>query len=369
MTQEQETSMKIGVIGNWGHHGAVLDETDRMPEASAVGIAPGFDAEDLTSLETRYAGTATRYADHRTMLSEKRPDVVIISTRLDRIAGLAADAAHAGCHTICEKPLAVTHEDLARLWRAITSCRTQCIAMLPNRNQPVLAAARRAVESGRIGEVKLLNARKSYKFSGPRSGWIARRVSYGGTLPWIGIHALDFIDSIIPVPITSLSAMHGNVAHPEDPECEDVCTMNLRLEGGALATVSVDYLRPGSANSHGDDWLRIVGTEGSIEAAMERNQCTVIDRDGHGEIADFSERLPYYAPIIRGFPAPGSAGPAEATARSFYLTHVALRARDAADTGTIVSDLTPPWGRDLGKFNRHTAACDASNHLPRRIHE
>ena len=338
--------MKIGVIGNWGHHGAVLEETDAMPDVSVVGLAPGFEGEDLSSLETRYARTATRYADHHAMLAEERPDVVIISTRLDRSAGLAADAAQAGCHAVCEKPLATTHEDLARLWHAVTSCRTQCIAMLPNRNQPVLAAARRAVESGRIGEVKLLNARKSYKFSGPRTGWIATRAGYGGTLPWIGIHALDFIDSVVPVPFASLSALHGNVAHPADPECEDVCTMNLRLESGALATVSVDYLRPASAGSHGDDWLRIVGTDGSIEAAMERNECLVIDRDGHGRIAEFGERQPYYAPIIRGFPAAGSAGPAEVTRRSFYLTHVALCARDAADSGTIVNDLTPPWAVD-----------------------
>ena len=336
--KEVGTTMKIGLIGNWGHHGAVLAETDAMPDVSLVALAPGFEGEDLSSLETRYS-RASRYRDHRAMLSEARPDVAIISTRLDRIAGLAADAADAGCHTICEKPLALTHEDLTRLWRAVASNRTQCIAMLPNRNQPVLAAARRAVESGRIGDVKLLNARKSYKFSGPRSGWIATRAGYGGTLPWIGIHALDFIDSVLPVPFTSLSAMHGNVAHPEDPECEDVCTINLRLEGGAFATVSVDYLRPKSANSHGDDWLRIVGTDGSIEAAMERNQCTVIDRNGHGQIAEFGERLPYYAPIIRGFPAAGSAGPTNVTTRSFYLTHVALCARDAADTGTIVNEL------------------------------
>jgi predicted dehydrogenase len=158
-------------------------------------------------------------------------------------------------------------------------------------------------------------------------------------LPWIGIHALDFIESVLPVPFASLSAMHANAAHPEDPECEDICTLNLRLENGALATVSVDYLRPKAAATHGDDWLRIVGTEGSVEAAMERSRCTIVDADGHREIVDFGERHPYYPPLIRGFPKAGSAGPGEATKRSFYLTHVALRARDAADTGTIVDDL------------------------------
>lgn len=335
--------MRIAIIGNWGHHVCVLEETDKCSDISVVSIAPGFEGEDLSSLQTRYAHTAKIYGDHLKMLAMERPEVVIISTRLDRISELAIDAANAGCHSICEKPLALNHGDLTRAWAAVTANRTQCIAMLPNRNHPVLAAARRAVESGRIGEVKLLNARKSYKFSGPRKGWISKRSSYGGTLPWIGIHALDFIESVVHVPFSSLSAMHANVAHPLDPECEDICTMNLRLANGGLATVSVDYLRPKSAVDHGDDWLRIVGTEGSIEAAMERNQCLVIDRDGHGEIVDFSDREPYYPPLIRSFPEAGTAGPTEETRRSFYLTHIALCARDAADKNAIIEDLIPTW--------------------------
>jgi len=339
--------LKIGLIGNWGHHVHVLEETDAMGDASVVGIAPGFEGEDLSSLESRYGRTATRYADHLAMLSKEQPDWAIISTRLDRIAGLAMDAAGSGCHCICEKPLALNHGDLERLWSAVESSRTQCVAMLPNRNQPVLAAARLAVESGRIGRVKLLNARKSYKFSGNRTGWIAKRESYGGTLPWIGIHALDFIESVLPVPFAGLSAMHANVAHPQDPECEDICAMNLRFQNGALATVSVDYLRPPSAATHGDDWLRIVGTEGSIEAAMERSQCLIVDKDGHSEISSFPERQPYYPPLMRAFPRTELVGPADATRRSFYLTHIALCARDAADTGTIIDGLSPPWDRDL----------------------
>jgi predicted dehydrogenase len=338
----ENSTVRVGIIGNWGHHVCVLEETDVCSDISIVGLAPGFEGEDLSSLHATYGPRAKQYETHLEMLSEQRPDVVLISTRLDRISDLAIDVANTGCHSICEKPLALNHGDLARMWEAVTENRTQCIAMLPNRNHPVLAAARRAVDSGRIGEVKLLNARKSYKFSGPRTGWLARRASYGGTLPWIGIHALDMIDSVVHGPFTSLSAYHANVAHPLE-ECEDVCTMNLRLANGGLATVSVDYLRPSSASSHGDDWLRIVGTEGSIEAAMERNQLLVLDRDGHGEILPCAEREPYYPPLMRAFPKAGTAAPTEETIRSFALTHLALSARDAADSGTLVEDLTCDW--------------------------
>lgn len=328
--------MKLAIIGNWGHHVCVLEETDAMQEVTVVGIAPGFDGEDLSSLQDKYSD-ATIYNDQNELLTTEQPDVVIISTRLDQISSLAIDAANAGCHSICEKPLALTHDSLQQLRDAVVKNKTQCIAMLPNRNQVVLAAAKKAVESGRVGDVKLLNSRKSYKlYQQSDGGWLSKRASYGGTIPWVGIHALDFIDAVCDIPFSTVSAMHANLAHADIPEREDVCILNLRLANGALATVSVDYMRPLSANSHGDDWLRIVGTKGIIEASLERGECTVIDNEGHSEIVDFDEPEPYYAPLMRSFPKAGTGTPTEETRRSFNLTHVGLCARDAADTGKII---------------------------------
>jgi len=335
-------NMKLAIIGNWGHHVCVLEETDAMPDVTVVGIAPGFDGEDLSSLQDKYSD-ATSYNDHNKMLADEQPDVVIISTRLDKISSLAVDAANAGCHSICEKPLALTHDSLQILWEAIVKNKTQCIAMLPNRNQPVLAAVKQAVESGRIGEVKLLNARKSYKCLNQETGWLGKRATYGGTIPWIGIHALDFINAVCPSPVSSVSAMHANVAHDMQPGREDICILNLKLANGAMASASIDYMRPQFANSHGDDWLRIVGSKGIIEAGMDRGQCTVIDSEGHNDIVNFDKQKPYYAPLIRSFPEAGSGTPAEETCRSFNLTHIGLCARDAADTNTIVKDLSGPW--------------------------
>lgn len=345
--------MKLALIGNWGHHVCVLEEADAMPDVTVVGIAPGFDGEDLTSLQEKYSNAKT-YDNHNEMLSSEQLDVVIISTRLDRISLLAVDAANAGCHSICEKPLALTHDSLKTLWEAVVKNKTQCIAMLPSRSNPVLAAAKQAVESGRIGDVKLLNARKSYKLGNQSDGgWLSKRSSYGGTIPWIGIHALDFINAICDIPFSSVSAMHANLAHPNIPEREDVCVLNLKLANGAMATASIDYLRPQSATTHGDDWLRIVGSKGIIEAAMDRGQCSIIDINSCTETADFDSRQPYYVPLMRTFPKAGTAIPTAETCRSFNLTHVALCARDAADTGTIVNDLNGPWNKNKKQVCEH----------------
>lgn len=338
--------MNIAIIGNWGHHICVLEETDQMPRARVVGLAPGFAGEDLSSLQSQYTGAQT-YEDHHQMLAAEQPDVVLISTRLDLIACLAMDTASAGFHCICEKPLALDSVSLRKLWDAVVAHHTQCVAMLPNRTQPVLAAAKAMVDAGRIGKVQLFNARKSYKLANQPADWLGRRASYGGTLPWIGIHTLDFIDFISGAGFSSVAALHANVAHPLQAEREDICTMHLKLRDGTLATASIDYLRPLTAATHGDDWLRIVGTEGSLEAAMERGILTIIDVNGVETVTDFEEKQPIYPPILDRLPKPGTAGPTEETCRSFMLTHVSLCAREAADHMAVIQDLNGPWDEML----------------------
>ena len=68
----------------------------------------------------------------------------------------------------------------------------------------------------------------------------------------------------------------------------------------------------------------------------------IIGNWGH-HVCVLEEREPYYPPLMRAFPKAGTAAPTEETSRGFYLTHVALCARDAADSGTLVDGLTPNW--------------------------
>jgi len=307
------------------------------------GMAPGLPGDDIEALRRSHiaARAAPIYPDHRKMLRETRPDLVIISTRLDRIAPLAIDAAGAGCHLICEKPLAIKHDTLIRLWEAVTAGGVQCFAMLTNSSHPALMAARHLVEHGRIGDVVLANARKSYKW-GERPDWFGRRELYGGTIGWIGIHGLDFIRFASGLEFTSVSAMQSNLAHPERPDCEDNCVLALGLSNGGHATVSVDFLRPNAAPTHGDDWIRVVGTRGVIEAHMARNSCTLVTEDESLHEVPLPESPGFLRPLLAALPARGAA-PVPDTLRAFLLTHVCLCARDAADRREVVEIPAGRW--------------------------
>ncbi|MHC4883816.1 MAG: hypothetical protein ACYTGH_01895 [Planctomycetota bacterium] len=120
------------------------------------------------------------------------------------------------------------------------------------------------------------------------------------------------------------------------------------LANGAMATVSLDYLRPQAAATHGDDWLRIVGSKGIIDAGMDRNQCTIAtDEQPLRELPQLSSKG-YYAPFLTSLAASGPGRPGPATRISFSLTHAALCARAAADTGSVVTIRPQPWSDNHG---------------------
>jgi predicted dehydrogenase len=182
----------------------------------------------------------------------------------------------------------------------------------------------------------VINARKSYKW-GNRPEWFGRRAQYGGTIPWVGIHALDYVQEITSQPLRSIFASHANVAHPQHPECEDAAAMVITLADRTQATASLDLLRPAAADTHGDDWVRVVGSAGVLEASMTRNTCRVTTESEPAHDLPLPPRRPAFVPLLRSI-ADGTVGrdPSAEMRRAFLLTHASLCARDAADRGMVV---------------------------------
>jgi len=269
--------MKIVSIGGYGHSVFVFDEILQTDEAKLAAYAPAYAGEDTSIVTSHkiYNDNILYYDNYKEMLDNEKPDAVIISTRLDKIAEVAIYAANCGCHLICEKPLAINYNDLENLHETVRKNNTKIMAMLTMRAEPPFIKAREIYQNGKIGEAVLINARKSYKW-GSRPEWFGDKSKYGGTIGWIGIHALDFINFITELDFVSVTAMKSNFSHFERKDCEDNVAMILELSNGGHATVSVDFFRPKSAETHGDDWIRIVGTKGVLEASTAKNNCVII---------------------------------------------------------------------------------------------
>jgi len=219
---------------------------------------------------------------------------------LDKIAEISINAANKGCHLICEKPLAINHQDLEKLYDAVNKNNVKLMAMLSMRAEPPFIVAREIFQSGVIGEAVLINGRKSYKW-GTRPDWFGDKSKYGGTIGWIGIHALDFINFITELDFVSVAAMKSNFSH----------------------------LRPDSAKTHGDDWIRIVGTKGVIEASTAKNNCVIISDEGEEIITPANTENKIFKNFLLSLI--NKTEPETPMEIPFMLTNVCLTASDSTD--------------------------------------
>lgn len=326
--------IKVVSIGGFGHSVFVFDDMMGMAGAELVGLAPAFAGEDISFFTGHeLCKVVPTFENYSRMLQELQPDVAVISTRLDIIPEVIIAAANAGCHIIAEKPLALDMESLDKVHEAVVKNGVKLTAMLSMRSEPQFVAAKQVYESGAIGEAVLVNGRKSYKW-GNRAEWMGEKEKYGGTIPWVGIHAIDFTNFVTGLGFTKVAAMKGNFAHPERPACEDNCTLILELSNGGHATVSVDLFRPESAATHGDDWIRIVGTKGILEARGSDLTCTILSDSAEPVQVELPEKTKIFRDFLLA--AAGDDSIKIPQEESFMLTNVCLCGQESAETGAFV---------------------------------
>lgn len=275
---EGDRLIRVGLIGQDGHTGIILSSLPDIKNAALAAFAKSRPEDDAAWTRNRPAFTAqTRIYDHyEDMLEKEELDVVGVCLPYYENARASTEAARRGIHVISEKPVATDLADLAQLEKVIESSGIRFTSMMNMRTWPAFQAARRAVQEGLIGEPILLSSQKSYKFGGSRPWFYRERRTYGGSIPWVGIHAIDYMRWTSRQEYAEVTGHHGNKAHPAYPGCEDHAGVLLKLANGGTALCNLDYLRPASASTHGDDRLRMAGSEGVLEVIGSQERAVII---------------------------------------------------------------------------------------------
>lgn len=309
--------MKICFIGSCGHVVPAYTEMKACPEAEFVGIAPADEHESPESLKLEGNGISV-FRSYEEMIDKTCPDIAVISPVFGLTGGIIKYCAERGIDVFAEKPVAASIEELEEVEKAVKENGIHFSAMHFLRFTPSFYHAQKMVESGAIGEVRLLTAQKSYKY-GTRPEWYSDRRLYVGTIPWVGIHAIDWIYFFAKKNFKSVKAVHSG-----NPEMTALC--QFEMEDDVFASASIDYLRPQGASTHGDDRIRVAGTSGVIEVFEDRY--VVINKEG---TAEYSPRTAPHLAYDFLF------GREEISQDEiFMLTRTAILARESADTNKVI---------------------------------
>jgi len=326
---------KVGLIGLEGHYGVILEGILRHGDSKLSAVACRnemalrlFRSHRAVTDETRF------YHDYREMLERENLDIAAVCNVNNEHAETIVECARAGVHIISEKPLTTTLEDLDLVREAVGRSDVKVTMLMTMRFEPAYVRMREIITGGGIGEPVLVTAQKSYRL-GIRPDWMKRRESFGGTIPFIGIHMLDLIRWTTGREFVEGMAYHSNVAHPEIGEMEDNASILLKLDNNGTATIRLDYLRPMSAPTHGDDRLRVAGSKGVIEAT-ENGARLILIASSRGVIElDIPEEEDHiYLDFVRSIERGGE--PKVTFREACEVTEISLKLRDSADKGRKV---------------------------------
>lgn len=326
--------MKLALIGLKGHQAGIVGEARTTPGVEIVAVAndPVGKAEQFCASEP-LAEKAQTYRDWRHLVEHTLMDACCVcdenSLRAEQIVALA----ERGVSIIAEKPLVTSLDDLTRVRQTLAKSKSRLIMLLTMRYDPKYATMHKLVREGAIGSICQMSAQKSYRL-GERPEWFKHRDRLGGTIPYIGIHMIDLMQWIAGLDYTHVAAFHGNQARPQIKETEDQASVLLRLANGATATCRLDYLRPETASTHGDAKLRIVGSDGILEAGENEPELTLLSANGPPRTIKPESTpgmLAEFLALVR------DGRPPRLTADDcLYATEVVLHARQAADTKQMI---------------------------------
>jgi len=227
--------MKIGIIGA-GRIGKVHAKNiaTYIPEMTIKTIADPFMNEEIEAFAARY-GIGQTTKDAADILNDPEIEAVIICSSTNTHAQFIIEAAAAGKHIFCEKPI---DYDLARVHEAIDAAKKAGVKLqigFCRRFDHNHRAVYDMVRGGKIGEVNLIKI-SSRDPAPPSIDYV--KVS-GGIFYDMMIHDFDMARFLAGSEVTEVHAYGSVLVDPAIGEAGDVDTavVTLKFENGAIAVI------------------------------------------------------------------------------------------------------------------------------------
>lgn len=216
---------RVGFIGLGNYaKGVLLPALSRVAgvELATVATATGISAGH-SAAKHDFAAAAT---DPEAVLGDDRIDTVFIATRHDSHARLTAAALAAGKHVFCEKPLALTRDELRTVVDAAAGASGVLTVGFNRRCAPLMLKAKAALEprSGPLVMLYRVNAGAI-----PAESWIQRGEGGGRIIGEVChfVDALTFLCGALPVEAAAMAARgHG-----------DAVSILIRFADGSTGTI------------------------------------------------------------------------------------------------------------------------------------
>ncbi|HEX5273472.1 MAG TPA: Gfo/Idh/MocA family oxidoreductase [Gemmataceae bacterium] len=270
--------VKVGIIGS-GFEADIHAASFRgAPDEAEVVAVASPTVGHPEALARRY-GIPRVFHDYRALLAEPDVEMVTVAVPNALHAPVTLDAARAGKHVVCEKPLCLTLEEADEM---IDVCRRQGVLLMYAEElffTPKYVRAKELADEGAFGKVYLV--KQSERHFGPHADWfwdVGR--SGGGVFMDMGCHGIAFCWWFLGRPaVRSVFCQMCTSVHANKTRGEDNSICILEFEGGAVGLVENSWARRGGM----DDRVEVYGEGGVTYANLHMgNALPTYSEPGYG---------------------------------------------------------------------------------------
>jgi predicted dehydrogenase len=259
-----QKKVKLALIGTGGishaHAAGILAHADKIDCVALCDVSE----ENLEARARQLGGAPRRFHDWKKMLADFGPEIEAVDICLPHHLHAPAilDAAAAGKHILCEKPMCTSLEEADRIVEAV---KRSGVIYMSAHNQlftPAVREIKRLIDDGAVGRVRWIRSQDSFiaNPSAFRGRWRSNlKTQGGGELIDTGYHPTYRLLYLAGAETVAVRATMGRFLQPI--EGEDTASVQVRFANGVIGEILTSWAlnRP-----YGTHDLHVVGELGEI---------------------------------------------------------------------------------------------------------
>ena len=261
--------LRIGVIGA-GRIGKLHANNlaSRVPNAELAAISDVYEPAAKELAEK--LGVPAYYSDYHKILEDPTIDAVFICSSTDTHSPISMEAAKAGKHIFCEKPIDHDIDKIRPVLEEVKKAGVKYQVGFNRRFDRNFKHVHDVVQAGGIGDVHIVKV-TSRDPEAPPLSYV--KVS-GGIFVDMTIHDFDMVRYLSGSEVEEVSAFGACLVNPEIGQAGDVdtCIITLKFANGALGVI--DNSR--QAVYGYDQRIEVFGSKGCITAENETPNNTTL---------------------------------------------------------------------------------------------
>ncbi len=262
--------IRVGIIGA-GRIGKVHAESIayHIPNAEVVSVTDPY-MNDESEAFMKNLGVKKIGKDYKEIINDPGIDAVIICSPTNTHSQYSMEAAEAGKHIFCEKPVDMDIDRIKETIRVVEKAGVKFQVGFNRRFDHNFMALKEHVKKGTVGDVHIVRV-TSRDPAPPPAEYVA---GSGGLFMDMTIHDFDMVRYLSGSEVVEVSAFGGVLVDPEIGKAGDIDTavINLRFENGALGIIENSR----EAKYGYDQRAEVFGNKGAVKSSNDTKSTAVV---------------------------------------------------------------------------------------------